>query len=317
MMVAGIKLKQEEVIQRFKDKHGDKYDYSFVEYINAKTKVKIICPIHGEFFQEAAGHMDGKGCTKCANDATSIRCRGTTEQFISLAKETHGDFYDYSKVLYKNGHAKVNIICKIHGEFLQKPTHHCAGIGCPKCGKEATAKKLKRSDEDFITKARSVHGDKYDYSEMDYKNSATKITVKCPTHGGWSTSPANHLVGSGCPACGMKQTGFSDNKNGTLYILIWENQTKVGVTNRPIGKRLREIVSDSGKKFKILKEYSGIEGGLCRTLESIILNKMIERFNKVNEKYCGSTECFEDVDKAWLLNTVESILKELNGKESQ
>lgn len=313
-MVAGIKLKQEEVIQRFKDKHGDKYEYKFVEYVNAKTKVKIICPVHGEFLQEAAAHMQGKGCRKCQAIKTGNRCRSTFEDFVTKSTETHGDLYDYSEVLYTDSHTKVNIICKTHGGFFQKPTHHVDGIGCPKCGKDSAASKLKRTDEEFISKARAVHGDRYDYSEMNYKNSNFKITVKCREHGTWKTSPVNHLVGSGCPTCGGSR-GFSAEEDGIFYIIQSPDDiTKVGISNRAAENRLKNVSSSYGKPFRKIKHYYG-GGAAILNLEKEIIKLLRKEYKQPNFVFDGYTECFYDVNLPWLLNTVESKLKEINEKE--
>lgn len=102
-------------IKRAREVHGNKYDYSKVEYINAKTKVCIICPEHGEFWQKPSDHLNGCGCKKCAykrNDGFSKRKK--LEQFIIDAKYIHGDKYDYSKVEYINAKTKVCIICPKH-----------------------------------------------------------------------------------------------------------------------------------------------------------------------------------------------------------
>lgn len=296
--------------------HNNFYNYSESVYEGACSKVKIICPTHGLFEQVANSHTGGKGCPKCAHDATSLRCRGTLEHFIRKSKEQHGDTYDYSKVKYVSGHTKVIINCKTHGDFLQKPNHHWDGIGCPKCGKEAVAKKLMMGNEEFITRAKEVHGDLYSYSKVNYKNSGTKLIVTCKIHGDWSTTPSNHLIGSGCPACGMKETGFNDNKISSLYVLVADDRTKVGITNRDVDKRLREIKSDSQINFKILKMYSGIEGGVCRDIESNILKLLSGKYPNITGSFSGSTECFVGVDNAWLLNTLDVLMKEKYGKKN-
>ena len=104
--------------------HHNKYDYSKVEYANNKTKVCIICPEHGEFWQTPSDHLNGKGCPQCAGN---VRCDKDT--FIEKAKHTHNDRYDYSKVEYVNAHTKVCIICPEHGEFWQTPNNHLNGNG--------------------------------------------------------------------------------------------------------------------------------------------------------------------------------------------
>ena len=88
-----------------------------------------------------------------------------TKEFIAKAKAVHGDKYDYSKVNYAKNTTKVTIICKIHGEFEQCPAYHLLGQGCPECGG-----RRKLTTEEFIEKARKVHGDKYDYSKVNYVN---------------------------------------------------------------------------------------------------------------------------------------------------
>lgn len=99
----------------------------------------------------------------------------TTEEFIEKAKEVHRDKYDYSKVDYKNARSKIVIICEKHGEFLQTPRAHLnMSHGCPKCNSRE-----KLSTEKFIEKAKEVHGNKYDYSKVDYKNAHSKIIIIC------------------------------------------------------------------------------------------------------------------------------------------
>lgn len=107
------KLSQEEVVRRFREVHGDFYDYSKVVYINDRTKVCIICPIHGEFWQEPQSHYGQRcGCPLCGVKATASKRNIGTEKFIEKAKQIHGDKYDYSKVKYVKSKDKVCIICK-------------------------------------------------------------------------------------------------------------------------------------------------------------------------------------------------------------
>ena len=122
----------EEFIKKAKAVHGDKYDYSLVDYKNCKIKIKIICPIHGVFEQTPDKHLNDKnGCKKCANE--KLREDRKDKDFIQKAKEIHGDKYDYSLVDYKNAHSKVSIICKKHGVFEQLAYCHLDGGGCPSC----------------------------------------------------------------------------------------------------------------------------------------------------------------------------------------
>ena len=129
----GKRLTREQFIGKSQKVHGNKYDYSKVEYINNRTKVCIICPIHGEFWQTPAMHLQGQGCSKCKGNKLSMRQLSNVDEFIEKAKKLHGDRYDYSRVTYVNGSTEVRIVCPIHGEFLQTPNSHLQGHGCPNC----------------------------------------------------------------------------------------------------------------------------------------------------------------------------------------
>ena len=192
----GKKLTTEEFIKKANKKHNGKYDYSKVEYIDSHTKVCIICPEHGEFWQEPANHLSGQNCPKCALIEVHTNQSNKKEGFIQKAKEIHGDKYDYSKVEYINNHTKVCIICPEHGEFWQKPIHHTQGKGCPYCG---GTKKL--TTKEFVEKAKQIHGDRYDYSKVDYISAETKVCIICPEHGEFWQTPHAHLAGQNCPKC--------------------------------------------------------------------------------------------------------------------
>ena len=122
--------------------------------------------------------------------------KSNTEEFIKKAKKVHGDKYDYSKVNYIGSKIEVTIICPEHGEFKQRPNDHLNGIGCPKCSGH-----VKLTTEEFIKRAREIHGDKYDYSKTNYVNMRTKVTIICPKHGEFEQTPQGHLNGDGCPKC--------------------------------------------------------------------------------------------------------------------
>ena len=139
----------------------------------------------------------------------------TTKEFINLAKKNHGNRYNYQNTIYKNKRTKVKITCHIHGEFEQLPTPHIKGAGCRQC-----AFQLRRnSTEKFILKAKSIHGDKYDYSNVSYKNARKKITIVCPTHGEFIQKPAKHLSGSGCVLCGYEESASQKRKTTEQFII--------------------------------------------------------------------------------------------------
>ena len=194
-------LTKEIFIERARKIHGDKYDYSKVEYIDNKTKVCIICPIHGEFWQRPYEHWHGKGCKKCANEIIGNTLRKTTEQFIKDAKKVHSDKYDYSKVEYKGAHTKVCIICPKHGEFWQTAGSHLQGQGCLECAKEMSSLSKIQGLEGFKKKVKDKYGNKFILVEETYKDSKTKMCIICPKHGEFWITPNNFLRGHNCPRC--------------------------------------------------------------------------------------------------------------------
>lgn len=195
------RMTRDEFIRRAQAIHGTKYDYSRVEYVNNKTKVKIICPVHGEFEQEPATHLQGKGCIKCGFAEMTKKLSRTNEQFIEEARRVHGDKYDYTKTRYVRKKDKVIITCPIHGDYEQTAHNHLRGAGCPVCAGELTKAKLTMTTEDFIRKARYEHDDLYDYSKTVYTGIFNEVTIICPEHGEFRQRPADHIKGHGCPKC--------------------------------------------------------------------------------------------------------------------
>ena len=131
----GKKLTTEEFIEKAKLIHGNKFDYSKVEYVNTSEKVCIICPKHGEFWQRPNDHLSGYGCKKCATENNKKCHIFTLSEVISMAKKVHGEKYDYSQSVYFGMNEKMYIICPIHGGFWQTPANHIhGGKGCKKCG---------------------------------------------------------------------------------------------------------------------------------------------------------------------------------------
>lgn len=188
-------MNREQFIEKAKKRHGDKYDYLKVNYTNSTTKVCIICPEHGEFWQTPSAHIRGNGCPKCSNYNRGRRKRWDTAKFIEESKKIHGDKYDYSKVNYVNSSTLVNIICPQHGEFSQTPLNHLKGQGCPKCAGR------NYSTEEIIEEFKKIHGNKYDYSRVEYKKMHEKVCIICPEHGEFWQTPSKHLNGQGCPKC--------------------------------------------------------------------------------------------------------------------
>lgn len=181
--------------ERFKQIHGDKYDYVKAIYKNNTFKIEIICKEHRQsFWQTPISHLEGSGCPLCARDKKRL----SLEDFIERANKKHGSKYNYSLVKFKHSNEKTTIICPEHGEFNQKPDTHLSGAGCPACANVNSP-----TTEDFLKKATEVHGDRYDYSQSMYLNAGTKISVICKIHGVFMQIPRVHLRGSGCPKCNL------------------------------------------------------------------------------------------------------------------
>ena len=206
--------------------HGERYDYSNVEYIKNDIKIKIICPLHGQFEQSPNNHLKGNGCKKCANEKQAKN----VDDFINESLLIHKGKYDYSLVEYINTETKVKIICPIHGEFEQKPKKHLKGQGCYNCGVEKIKEKTIKSNDTFISEAKEKHNDKYDYSLVNYVNSHDKINIICSEHGIFEQAPYSHLSGKGCSKCGLvydKSEGEVKEFISSLKILFEENNRKI------------------------------------------------------------------------------------------
>jgi len=134
------RLTVNEFIRRSRKNHNSKYNYSKTIYVNAQTKVIIICPLHGSFMQRANDHMRGSGCSTCRDEDHINRRRKTNDEFLDRAQEIHGKKYDYSKTVYKHNKQNIVIICSRHGEFSQTPSNHLQGQNCPRCRKSMSSK---------------------------------------------------------------------------------------------------------------------------------------------------------------------------------
>jgi hypothetical protein len=138
-----------EFIERCIKKHGNKYDYSEIKFINLKTNVIIKCPEHGEFIQRPSVHLNGEGCKKCYIIKRGLSQMLTTSELVDKFKEIHGDRYDYSKVIYSGYKNDIDIICSIHGEFTQLCESHLHGGNCNECNQITS--KIELDVREFIS----------------------------------------------------------------------------------------------------------------------------------------------------------------------
>jgi len=195
------KLNNEIFIERAIERHGDKYLYDKLLYINAHTKVCITCKLHGDFWQKACNHLIGDGCKECSKLILNKKLRTNPNEFLSKVRKIHNDFYDYKDVIYINNKTKIKINCLEHGSFEIRPFQHIKGVGCPKCGINKAKIKNTKTQEQFLIECYEKHGDKYNYDFVDYVNTEIKIKIVCEKHGVFLQKPFKHLSGQGCPLC--------------------------------------------------------------------------------------------------------------------
>lgn len=232
--------------------HNNKYIYNKVIYKSNLQDVIITCPIHGDFKQKPHIHLRGCGCQKCGYSKLSkLKCDGL-DKFIEKANKLHKYKYDYSVVNYINSRTKVEIICPEHGSFWQLPSSHLSGFGCPKCGGI-----LPIGNEVFISRSKKVHGNKYDYSLVNYKNYESKVKIICPIHGVFEQSPYAHMRGQGCPVC-------SESKGERLiynflkrHNLFFIPQYKFDDCKRILTLPFDFAVFNNDGSIKFLIEYQG------------------------------------------------------------
>lgn len=243
-------LKTDIFIERAEKIHNNLYNYSQVEYINNYTMIKIECNIHGFFNQRPASHLQGQGCPLCKFEKNKF----DAETFIIKANDVHKNKYDYSKVNYVNAHTKINIVCPIHGMFKQSPYVHLQGKHCFACN----GKKL-ISNHTFIEKAKTIHGDKYDYSKVNYLGSYKKIIIICPKHGSFEQQPCSHLWGRGCPIC--KES--NGEKEIRLFLtnqhINFQQQFRISMCCDKNPLPFDFAVFDQNTSLKSLIEYQGIQ----------------------------------------------------------
>jgi len=264
--------------------NGEYFDYSKVKYINAHTKVIIICPVHGEFLQTPNSHLNKNGCIRCRNDLNKQKQTWSFEKFIEESIKCHGHKYDYSKVEYKGALVKVTIICPVHGEFEELPSKHIRGGGCAKC------KGFNKTTESVIEEFKLKHGDIYDYSKVEYTGIFNKVIIICPKHGEFLQSAHHHLLGTGCPVC--------KNSKGELSVRKYLNDNNINFISQKRFKDCRNknplpfdfylpelntcIEYDGDQHFKPLN--FGNKSDIGKTAQSNL--ERVQLHDKIKTDYC-------------------------------
>lgn len=298
--------------------HGSTYSYENVIYERAIKKVSVTCKKHGDFKITPNKHLGGGGCQHCWRDRLGSLNLKTHEQFLKKAMVRHGDYYCYKKSKYEGAEIHLTITCENHGDFTQSPNAHLQGQGCPSCGRIKQSESRSSNTNEFIEKSVLVHGNKYDYSDVNYKNNTTKVIINCYEHGKFQQRPSNHLNGNECPSCSIALSGFKrsifknrcDKKNkglGALYIIRCVKGSeifyKIGITSQTVQKRYSSTKA-MPYDYKIV---SIIDGGadFIFDLEKTIHRILKKHRHKPSIGFGGESECFVTI------KPINSLIKEL------
>lgn len=294
------KITTEVFLKRAVAVHADTYDYSLVKSADGQQAlVDIVCKTHGRFRQKVKSHLSGQGCKKCAGIH-----QYSQEEFIEKCKELHGNRYSYSKAEYKRANLPITITCREHGDFEQLPTVHMRPAGCRRC---AGSEKL--TTEEFIEKARTVHGDRYTYDKVVYDGNKKDVVITCGIHGDFQQAPATHYDGSGCPSC--SKGGFKRNLPGLVYLLRDGVYLKVGITNSPVEQRVAVLNRARPSPFYTLKTWHFEDGAKASSVETMALSLFRLKYKQQEQKWDGFTETFISDDVNHFISTIESIIDSL------
>jgi len=297
-----IRKSWESVYERIKKVHGNRYKYVKESYVAVSRKMLIICPIHGEFKMTPHTHISMKsGCPKCGKEQAGESNRKSWDIIHKELLDVHGDRYEYDSSSYSYVNRKIRIKCSKHGWFKQQVSTHKGGGGCRKCQDELSGDRTRVTKKDFIGRAKKMHGSKYDYSNVVFKDQYTSVKIICDIHGEFEQKPRDHYRGSGCQSC-IESRGESairvylDNHN-----IKYETQkTFEGmIDDRPL--KCDFYLPD----FNLVIEYNGKQhyepvelfGGIDGFVETVKRDKIKKKFcqdNGINFKVIHHEENITD-----------------------
>ncbi len=197
-------------LEKSKEKHSDKYDYSKVDFINYQKKVEIICPLHGSFFVTPNSHCgNSTGCPECGRKKSAeSRRKFDKGKFIEKVEYHHNGKYTYHDLSDLRTGAKIKVSCNAcHRDFLQTVHEHAIlGRGCQVCANRMLGKeRISRKAKEFAKRSCKIHADMYDYSEAVYVGWQVPVKIICKRCGGaFMQVPNTHLSGGGCLNCNYK-----------------------------------------------------------------------------------------------------------------
>ena len=304
----------EKIIEECRLTHGSKYSYEDLIYPLVNSQLNIVCSVHGPFTQRYDDHKRGQGCPQCGIESLRVKLSSNTEDFIKTSIEIHGERYDYGLVDYVNNKTLVKIICKIHGSFEKTPNAHINGQGCQICGFISKAKSKTLETVDVVNKFKVVHGDIYEYSQVEYINNNVKVDIICKVHGVFSQLVSSHFKGCGCGCVRCARDMYSkwdmvkfyrDNVDlgldiGNLYVLKFSHKyldihfIKVGITKNEVNRRY------SNSEYRENWDYISLIVIRAPNIDTAILeNDILSKFKEyqfyipVEVKFQGRTECLD------------------------
>lgn len=309
------KLTTEEVLSSFKEAHGNLYSYPNFEYINSTTLISILCKEHGIFRQTPKKHRTGQGCRKCSHRKVYRPEEGktSTDLFIEQSRAVHGSTYSYENAHYVSSDVPLDITCKVHGSFTQRPRAHInKGSGCPGCGSISR----RSSSSYFLDRLRKVHGDRYTLVG-DYITSRCKLTLRCKEHGNFDIYSRHLYQGSGCPVCGYISIALKTHRN-THKKRAWFYLAEVRYNGHICYKFGYTTQRDAADRFRgtstvVVSLVETVEGPirevLWREMQALSFHKKARTID-LPRRFKGRTECF-DIPISEALDTFDHLSRNL------
>lgn len=244
-----------------------------------------------------------------------------TEYFINMAKCVHGEEYDYSITNYEIAKKHVDVFCKKHGEFSVEASSHLMGTKCKICARESASEKQKLTFDEFLERARKVHGDKYDYSFVEYNSNLSNVNIVCPLHGSFKQTPGNHFSGKGCYKCSVYNKSFSQMGEShdiwafskwseyalkskyfdsyKVYIIRCYNDDesfyKVGKTFRNLKNRFAGK-NNMPYKYEVCNIFT-FEDGVAACEKEVELKRILREYRYAPKiEFKGMYECFSSIE---------------------
>lgn len=322
-MKSNTKVSLKEFRNRLDSVFNGRITFKDEDWLGYRENMDFFCTEHGErFSRQPALLLRTTGCSVCRKQRGKYKSK-SKEKFLKEVAEVHGDRFDYSNAEFKSYTDKVEIKCVKHSEvFWQSPSKHVFSQGgCPSCKLETIASHHKHSKEEFVAKAREVHGDKYNYSEVEYVNCDTNVKIYCKRHKDYfMQTPYSHTRGSSCPKCSIEDNHGSFGRKGVYttdresYIYLVEMCIrgdyflKVGLSVTPKDRWKRMSKYEGVESLKPIATFKGKAKDLSRIENEILWKCGLEKFLRDDWSWSGRTECFNIEDKYKILSLISSRL---------